>query len=135
MYPWSLSWRTRVVMRYPQKNDFKGVKWLTLRKEGFAWGTRGRGKLYRLTIKWTSSKIVVKDFPYTLRVPSTGYIKSNLLHISSGKMHISQELAFLWIAFKCHETWLFCIFSSKTALDKTSPSKCRFSDLPLLVWK
>ena len=26
-------------------------KWLTLETEGFAWRTRGRGKLYRLTIK------------------------------------------------------------------------------------
>ena len=53
-----------------------GGKWHTLGKEGFTWGTRGRGKLYRLTIKWTSSKTVAKDFPYTLRVPSTDCFKS-----------------------------------------------------------
>ena len=46
-------------------------KWLILGKEGFSWGTRSRGKLYRLTIKWT-------NFSYTLRVPSTGCFKSTL---------------------------------------------------------
>ena len=51
-------------------------KWLTLGKERFAWGTKGIGKLYKLTIKWTSSKTVVKGFPYTLRVTSTYYFKS-----------------------------------------------------------
>ena len=34
-------------------------------------GDQGREKLYRLTIKWTSFKTVVEDFPYTLRVPSS----------------------------------------------------------------
>ena len=31
-------------------------------KECFAWGTSGRGKLYRLTKKWTSSKTFFEDF-------------------------------------------------------------------------
>ena len=57
-----------------------GDKWLTLGKEGFDWGTRGMEKLYRLTIKWTSSKTVVKDFPYTLRVPSTDCFNSIVSH-------------------------------------------------------
>ena len=30
--------------------------------------------------KWTSSKIVVKDFPYSLRVPSTDHFKSIALY-------------------------------------------------------
>ena len=53
------------------------------------------------------------------------------------KIHISQELAFLWITLLCHETKLLCSFSSKTlyALDKTSPSKCKFSDLRLFALK
>ena len=72
-------------LRYPQKrgvsrkrgwefwklfNLGKG-KSLTLRKEVFAWVTRGRGELYRLTIECTSSKTFVKDFLYTLKVTST----------------------------------------------------------------
>ena len=71
---------------------WEGGKRLTLGKEGFAWGTRNRGKLYRFTIKWTWSKAVVKDFPYTLKVPSIDCFKSIATHIS-------QELAFLWITF------------------------------------
>ena len=41
--------------------------------EGFAWGTRGRRKLYILTIKLTSSKTVAKDL-----IPSTDSFKSNV---------------------------------------------------------
>ena len=51
-----------------------------LGKEGFAWGTEGREKLYKLIIKWTSSKIVFKDFPNTLRVSSTHCFKFVALH-------------------------------------------------------
>ena len=74
-------------------SGWEGGKWFTLGKEGFTCGTRSSGKLYRLTIEWTSSKAVFKDFPYTLRVPSS------LLRVYciTQKMHISQELAFLWI--------------------------------------
>ena len=53
-------------------------KWLTLGKEESTWETGGSGRLCRLTIKWTSSKTVFKDFPNTLRVPSTACF--NLLH-------------------------------------------------------
>ena len=84
-----------------------GGKWLTLGKEGFAWGTRGTGKLYRLTIKCTSSKIVVKDFPYTLRVPSTDCFNSIASQKKTKKQkqkHIFQELALLWNTIQCHET-------------------------------
>ena len=49
-----------------------GGEWLTLGKEEFTWGTSGR-KLYRLTIKWTWSKTV-------LRVPSTDCFKSIASH-------------------------------------------------------
>ena len=54
----------------------EGSKWLSLGKERFAWEARGRVKLYRLTIKWFSSKKVVKDFLYTLSVTSTDCLKS-----------------------------------------------------------
>ena len=37
---------------------------------------RCRGELYRLTVELTSSKTVVKDFPYTLKVTSTDSFKS-----------------------------------------------------------
>ena len=53
-------------------------KWHTLGKEGFAWGNRGREKICRLTIKWTSSKTVAKDFLYALSVPFTYCFKSIL---------------------------------------------------------
>ena len=43
----------------------------------------------------------------------------------------------LCITLQCHETWLFCIFSSKSlyALDKMIQSRCKFSDFQLLTWK
>ena len=46
------------------------VEWITLVKEGFAWGIWGREKLVK----------VVKDFSYTLRVPSTDCFKSIPTH-------------------------------------------------------
>ena len=68
---------------------------------------QGWEKLYRLTIKLTSSNIVAKDFPYTLRVPSL-YFKSTSsvlqVYCITQKIHISQELAFLWFTPQCHET-------------------------------
>ena len=68
---------------------------------------QGWEKLYRLTIKLTSSNIVAKDFPYTLRVPSL-YFKSTSsvlqVYCITQKIHISQELAFLWFTLQCHET-------------------------------
>ena len=75
---------------------------------------------------------VVKDLPYTLRVPSTDCFKSIALH---KKINISQELAFLWITFQCHEIQLLCNLSSKTlyAQDKTNLSKCKFSDFQLVA--
>ena len=66
---------------------FLGERQMTYLGEGFAWVTMGRRKIYRLTIKKTSCKRVVKDFPYSLRVPSTDCFAQ--------KMHIPQELAFL----------------------------------------
>ena len=71
------------------------VKWLTLVSEGFVWWTRCRGKLYRLTIKWTSSKTVVKDFPCTLRALYIDSFKS----IKPQKMDISQKLVFFLSPF------------------------------------
>ena len=74
-----------------------GGKWLTLVKEGFACETRGRGKLYRLTKKWTSFKTVVKEF--LASVPSTDSFKpvasKKKKKKKKKKIHISQELAFL----------------------------------------
>ena len=49
-------------------------------------GTKGR-KLYRLAIKWTSSKTVSKDFSMTLRVFSIDCFQSVASHT---KMHISE---------------------------------------------
>ena len=76
-------------LRYPQKRGINrkrgGVLEIVLLGRGqmtnlgegriCLWEARGRGKLYRLTIKRTSSKTVAKDFLYTLRVPSTDCFK------------------------------------------------------------
>ena len=53
-----------------------------LGKEGFACETRGRRDYTELqkNLKRTSSKTVVKDFPYILRIPSTDYFKSIASH-------------------------------------------------------
>ena len=105
-----LTWKSR----YPQKwgvnrkrggsfgscSALEGSNDLPWGRKEFTWGTRSRGKQYKLTIKWTSSKTVVKDFPYTFRVPSV--ITSSLLHHT--KMNISEGLAFLWITLQWHET-------------------------------
>ena len=58
-----------------------------LGKEVFVWETGVRRKLYRLTIKWTLSKTVFKDFSNTLRVPST-----SLLHHTKN--------AYFWICLQ-----------------------------------
>ena len=42
---------------------------LPRRRKGLPGGLESRRKLYRLTIKWTSSKTSLKDFPNTLRAP------------------------------------------------------------------
>ena len=57
-------------------------------RKGLPGGPEVGEKLYRLTIKWTLSKIVVKDFPCTLRVPFTDWYKSIA---SYKKVHISQD--------------------------------------------
>ena len=72
-----------------------------LGKEGFAWRVRGRGNLYRLTINKLHPRQFLNIFPHTLRVPYTDCFKSIAPH---EKMHISQELFFLWINLPCHET-------------------------------
>ena len=86
-----------------------GGKWLTLGKEEFVWGTRGRGKLYRLIIKWTSFKTVVKDFPYTLRVPSTDCFKSIASHKKC--IFLKNELLFgsLFSVMRCNSSVLFLL--------------------------
>ena len=78
-------------LRYPQKRGVSrkrmggrdlevvlpGRGQMTYLGEGRVYlGNQGQGKVYRLTTKLTSSKTVVKDFPYTLRVPSTDCFKS-----------------------------------------------------------
>ena len=72
----------------------------------FAWRTRGRGKLYRLTIKSTSSTTVVKDFPYTLREPSTA---SSLLHHTKKSIFLKNYLLFgsLFSVMKHNSSVLF----------------------------
>ena len=49
----------------------------------------------------------------------------------------SQFFFKLCIPLQCHETLLFCTFSSKSlyALDKSIRSKCKFSDFRLFTWK
>ena len=85
--------------RYPQQRGFnrkrggsfkscsalKGGKWLTLRKERFAWWTRDRKKIHRLNIRWTSSRTVIKDFSKTLRVPFTDCITQKMHHTKKAK--------------------------------------------------
>ena len=46
----------------------------------------------------------------------------------------SQFFFNVWISFQCHERSFFCTFLAETlyAIDKSSTSKCKFSDLPLL---
>ena len=50
-----------------------------------------------------------------------------------------QKVIFLkvWIFFQCHERWFFCNILAETlhAIDKSSTSKCKFSDLPQLALK
>ena len=105
-------------------STWEGGKRLTLGKEGFAWGTRSRGKLYRFTIKWTSSKTGVKDFPYTLKVPPIDCFKSIASHIFLKN----------WLFFGSL-SWDLTLLYFFYALDKTSRSKCKFSDFRLLAWK
>ena len=49
----------------------------------------------------------------------------------------SQFFFKLCITHQCHETLLFCTFSSEIlyAWDKRSSSKCKFSDFWLIAWK
>ena len=105
-----------------------------LGKEGFACGTRCREKLYRLTVKWTSSKSSSQRL--SLHFKNAFYWLLQVYCITQ-KMHISQEWAFLWVFLKCHETYLFVLFHLKLYmhLTKRNRSNCRFSDLQLLAWK
>ena len=57
----------KVALTDREANDLPG--------EGFAWETGSWGKLYKLTIKWSSSSRVFNYLPNTLRVPSTDYFK------------------------------------------------------------
>ena len=49
----------------------------------------------------------------------------------------SQFLFKVWISFQCHGREFFCTFSAEPlyAIDKSSTSKCKFSDFPLLRLK
>ena len=67
------------------------------------WGMKslsgGSGVEETIQINYKTS--FMQDFLYTLRVlPLTA---SSLLHHTQN-MYISQELVFLWISLKCHET-------------------------------
>ena len=61
------------------------------------------GRITIKLIKLNSSKTVIKDFPFILIVPSTD-CSSLQVYCISQKMHVSKELAFLWITLLCHET-------------------------------
>ena len=49
----------------------------------------------------------------------------------------SQFFFKVWIFFQCHERQFFCTFLAQTlyAIEKSSTSKCKLSDLPLLTLK
>ena len=49
----------------------------------------------------------------------------------------SQFFFKVWITLQCHEKSFFCTFLAETlyAIDKSSTSKCKFSDFPLLALK
>ena len=112
---------------------WEGSKWLTLGKEEFVWGTRGREKLYRLTRKWTSSKKVVKDFPYNLNAPSTDCFNFTA---SDKKCLFLIFLIFLFgspLSVMRHNFSI--LFHLKLYMLWTSPSKFKLLDLQLLAWK
>ena len=68
-----------------------GAKWLTFGKEVFQLGTKGRGKLIKSTIKWTSYKLAFKNFLNTLRV---------LLLTSSGSLMYHTNNSYFWICLQ-----------------------------------
>ena len=79
--------------------------------------------------KSSTSKCKFSDFPL-LRLKFTKFFMS----------FFESRLSFffkLWITLQCHETWLFCTFSSKSfyAWDNRTWWKCKFSDFRLLAWK
>ena len=75
-----------------------GRKLLTLEKELFLWETRGMQINHKRNfIQDNSCQILSFHFKSTFHWPFQVYCITQ-------KMHISQELAFLWITFQCHET-------------------------------
>ena len=66
------------------------------------------------------------------------HIKMRNFRLATARIKIQSQFFFkLCSTLLCHETWLFCPFSSKSlyAMDKTSRWKCQFPDFWLLAWK
>ena len=74
-----------------------GRKLLILEKELFLWETRGMQINHKRNFIQDSCQILSFHFKSTFHWPFQVYCITQ-------KMHISQELAFLWITFQCHET-------------------------------
>ena len=83
-----------VVLPGKRANDFSWGK------KGFSGGPGVGGN--KLTVKWFSSKTVAKEFPYTLRVPSTDWFKS-----VAQKMHISHIFVGSLFSVMKHKSSLF----------------------------
>ena len=96
----------------------EGGKWFTLGKEGFAWGTGGREKQYRLTITWTSSKTVFRHFPDILRV----------LFTDCFKIIASQKNAYFWICLQ-NFSWKINFWETFEKLLQSNVSKKALSQV------
>ena len=81
-------------------------KGLTLGKEEFALGSKGRGKLVKLTIKWTP----YKRFPNTLRV---------LLLTSSGSHTNHTKDSYFWICLQNFSWRIHHFLKTQRNLSKT----------------
>ena len=62
-------------------------------------------------------------------------IKVQIFRLSTARVKVHQILHY--IILQCHETYFFCTFSSESlyALDKRSPSKCKFPEFRLFARK
>ena len=111
--------------------------------EGFAWGIRSRGKLCRLTIKWTLSKTFAKDFPYTLRVPSTNCFKSIASHKNTYFSRISfylDHFSLLWDTTLLYFfIWDFVCFEQnepiKVQIFRLETPRMKINQIPYVVFQ
>ena len=80
---------------------WEGCTWLSLGKQGFAWGTRRRWETIQINYKMNFIQNSCQRF--ALHFKSTFHWLLRVYSITQ-KMYISQELALLWITLQCHET-------------------------------